>query len=103
MTDDPKYRVNPDFVVPEPTAANFFAFLTEDEYSREGAGAIFEKWRGEGCKQARLTLVNEEFPNDPYPHGYWLEGWTDKNARQLPFGTAEKPGGAIYPALTANA
>jgi hypothetical protein len=95
-----KYRINPDFVVPEPTAATFFAMLTEEQYSFEAASDIFADWKQKGVKQSRLTIINDEYPHEPYPHGYWLEGWTDENARMLPFGEAEHEGGPIWPPLT---
>jgi hypothetical protein len=97
-----RYKINPDFVAPEPTAATYHAFLTEDEYRAGEHERIFDGWRDSGVKHARVTIVNDEYPHDPYPHGIWLEGWTDENARCLPFGEAEKPGGAISPPLTAQ-
>lgn len=95
-----KYIIDPGFVVPEPTAAKHFAYLTEDEYRAGQADSILAGWREAGVKQARVTIVNDEWPHDPYPHGVWLEGWTDEKARLLPFGEAESPDGPIYPPLT---
>lgn len=94
-----KYRVDPNFVVPEPAGANFFAFLTLAEYSYAAVADILGPWNESGVKHSRITLVNDEFPHPPYPHGYWLEGWAGENVRQLPFGEAEEVGGPIYPPL----
>ena len=103
MTD--KYRVDPDFAVPEPTAANFFSYFplpeTPEEFDRERTRA-FDLMRENGAQQGRITIVSDEHPVPPYPNGVWLEGWSDPKARQLPFGEAEKPGGAIYPPLVAD-
>jgi hypothetical protein len=96
------YRVNPNYVPPEPTAAKFFATISEEEYQAGEHERIFEGWRKDGVQQVRLTLINDQYPNPPYPHGVWIEGWTDKRARMLPFGEAEEPGGAIYPPLVAD-
>ena len=93
-----KYKINPDFVAPEPTPADFFAFLTEEEYQAGDREPIFDRWRDEGVQQVRLTIVNAEYPNDPYPHGVWFEGWRDPKAQQLPFG-GEYQGG-VWPPLT---
>lgn len=95
-----KYRIDPSFVVPEPTAAHFFYYCSEDEYRAGAWHSVMDEWRDQGVKQTRVTIVNDEYPNEPYPHGVWFEGWTDENARMLPFGHAESPGGAAYPPLT---
>jgi hypothetical protein len=97
-----KYRIDPDFVVPEPTAATFFCFMSEEEYHRGYFKAVLDGWHDEGVKQFRCTLVNDEFPHEPYPHGVYFEGWTDKNARMLPFGEAEAPDKGCYPPLVAQ-
>jgi hypothetical protein len=97
MTD--KYRIDPNFVVPEPTAAKYFCTMTEEEFANQRE-SFFDHWRKEGVKQVRVTIVNDEYPHEPYPHGVWLEGWDDPNARMLPFGEAEGPDGPIWPPLT---
>lgn len=97
MTD--KYRIKQDFVVPEPTAARHFAMISEEDFQAGEADRIFEEWKSDGVKQARLTLVNDEYLHEPYPHGVWLEGWTDAATRQLPFGEAEIEGGPCWPPL----
>jgi hypothetical protein len=96
-----KYRIDPNFVVPEPTAATFFMLLTEEEYHAKEWHAALDKWREEGVRQLRFTIVNDEYPHPPYPHGVWVEGWTDKRARMLPFGEAEAPDKGCSPPLTA--
>jgi hypothetical protein len=99
MTD--KYRINPDFVVPEPTPARHFAFLSEEEYCAGKLDDIFESWRDAGVKQMRVTIVSDEYPLDPYPPGVWLEGWTVEGALQLPFGEPwPHPDSAVWPPLT---
>lgn len=94
-----KYHINPNFIVPEPTAAKFFCYWSLDDYTEEKRAEVSDRWRKQGVKRARITLINDEFPHEPYPHGYWLEGWLDENARMLPFGESEKPTGPIYPPL----
>jgi hypothetical protein len=86
-----KYRINPNFVVPEPTAATFFCFWTADDYSDEARQKVLDGWRDEGVKLIRFTFINDVHPHDPYPHGFYLEGWTDQFARQLPFGEGGSP------------
>lgn len=98
MTD--KYRINSDFVMPPLSAAKFFAFFTEREYRTGKWHPTLDRWRDEGVTQTRVTIVNDEYPNPPYPHGVWFEGWTDRLANMLPFGEAETAGGAVYPPLT---
>jgi hypothetical protein len=74
--------------------------MTEEEFAdAEAREAFYRRWREHGVEQVRLTLVNDEYPHPPYPHGVWIEGWTDKHAFMLPFGeggspplTAIKPG-----------
>jgi hypothetical protein len=95
-----KYRVNPDFVVPAPTAATFFCTVSEEEFTDEFRVGFMDEWRRLGVKQMRVTLVNDEYPQSGYPHGVWLEGWADESATMLPFGESEEPGGPIYPPLT---
>ena len=103
MTD--RYQIDPDFVPPEPTPADFF-FHTETpppEDIETLVREVFDRWRGDGVQQGRVTVTGPDVEGDTtgYPSGLWLEGWLDKNTRQLPFGapwpTADS---AIYPPLT---
>ena len=84
-------RIDPDFVVPEPTPATFFCTVGEEEFTPEFRQRLFDGWKAEGMKQVRVTLVNDEYPNPPYPHGVWIEGWTDEKAKMLPFGEGASP------------
>jgi hypothetical protein len=97
---DARYRIDPNFVAPEPSAATHFCYWTLDDYSDEKRIEVIDGWREKGVKQLRITIINDEYPHEPYPHGYWLEGWTDERARQLPFGEAETADGPIWPPLT---
>lgn len=96
-----KYRIDPDFVVPEPTGANMYGFCALDKFDDAEMKRQVDWMRAAGAQQMRVTVVSDEYPNEPYPHGYYFEGWTDKHARQLPFGEAE-PGKGISPPLTAT-
>lgn len=99
-----EYRIDPDFVRPEPTPANHFSWLetgdpgTRHDRIREAA----DKMRTEGATQFRVTITGPEAEDDQtgYPPGLWIEGWNDPQATLLPFGTAAEEGGAIYPPLT---
>lgn len=101
-----KYKIDPDFVAPEPTAADIFCTLDDPgtpEARHDLIKGVFAEWRRKGIMQIRVTLTGPDIEGDEtgYPAGLWLEGWKDWNARQLPFGTAEKPGGVIWPPLQA--
>lgn len=85
MTRSSNLRIDPDFVVPDPTAANMFGFCELDEFGDDEMKRQGDWMREAGAKQMRLTIVSDEYPNPPYPNGYYFEGWTDENARQLPF------------------
>lgn len=99
-----KYRINPDFVPPDPTPADMFSY--REDPGADGRHAVFLEeaalMRANGATQARYTITGPEFPDfaPVYPPGLWIEGWKDPKARQLPFGEAAKPGGPIYPPLT---
>jgi hypothetical protein len=86
-----KYRIDPDFVMPDPTPANFFCTVSEEEFTEAFRADLIARWRQAGVKQMRTTLINDQYPQEPYPHGVWVEGWTDENARMLPFGEAGSP------------
>jgi hypothetical protein len=94
------YRLNPNFVPREPTAAEFGSYFTLEEYSFEKYQQACRLMHENGAQSFRITRIDAEHPHDPYPHGYWLEGWRDRLASQLPFGEAEAPGGPISPPLT---
>lgn len=94
-----KYRIDPDFVVPDLTAADMFGFCKLGEYSEAEHRRQFDWMREAGAKQGRVTIVSEEYPNQPYPHGYYFEGWKDEKARLLPFGEAEAPDKGCSPPL----
>ena len=100
-----RYRINPDFVIDEPTPADSFAFFQPD--GPEQRQAVIEetarKWKADGIHQMRATLISEG-DDTVYPAGLWLEGWKDRFARQLPFGDPwPTPLSAIWPPLTADA
>lgn len=101
MTD--KYRINLDFVAPEPAPASFFCMASEEEFTDEFRNDLFDNWRKDGVKQVRVTLVNKNYPESGYPFGVWIEGWTDEAARQLPFGKGyPDESGPAYPPLVAQ-
>jgi hypothetical protein len=100
-----KYRLNPDFVVAEPTPADSFAFFRPDTPKQRQAviEEMARMWRADGIEQMRATLVGAD-DDTGYPQGLWLEGWKDRFARQLPFGSPwPDPLSAIWPPLTASA
>lgn len=89
MTD--KYRIDPNFSVPEPTGADMFGFCELEQFDEVERLRQCDWMRVAGAKQMRATVVSDEFPNPPYPNGYYFEGWKDATARQLPFGEAGPP------------
>ena len=100
-----KYRIDPNFVRPEPTPADFFCTLDDPgtpEARHAAMSEVFDRWKADGIQMVRMTLTGPDIEGDEtgYPAGLWLEGWKDINARQLPFGTAAEPDGPIYPPLT---
>ncbi len=48
-----------------------------DRTANEAIRAISEKWRGI-AHFARWTIINDDHPNEPYPHGLYFEGWSAK-------------------------
>ncbi len=100
-----KYRIDLDFVVPDPTPANMFSFFelpaTQAEFDAAKNRAIALMARN-GATQFRLTIVNAEWPAPPYPDGLWFEGWVDPKARHLEFGGVA-PDGTTSPPLMAVA
>ena len=104
---DHKYRIDPDFVVPEPTPADHFWCLDDPgdpELRRQAIDEALTKWRERGeVKQVRVTITGPEIEGDEtnYPAGIWLEGWDDANARMLGFGEPwPTENSAIWPPLT---
>ena len=101
-----KYRIDPNFVVPEPTPADRFWSLPDPGSPGERQSVIEEciaQWKSQGIKQMRATLTGPDIEGDKtgYPAGLWLEGWEDENARQLPFGAPwPTKDSAIWPPLT---
>lgn len=102
------YKVNPDFEPRDPTPADCFAWFEDPGDPAARAALAEETWRrwraSEGVTQVRITITGPGIDSDEtgYPPGLWIEGWRDRFARQLPFGHAPEPGGAIYPPLVAE-
>lgn len=104
-----KYKIDPDFVVPEPTPADRFCSLSDPglpDERRKKIDEVFTEWREEGkVKRARVTVTGPDIEGDDtgYPPGLWFEGWEDENARQLPFGSPwPNEDSAIWPPLIAD-
>jgi len=84
----------------EAAPANLFCFVSEEEYAEDQFRQdLLERWRDEGARQMRVTIVNEQYPHEPYPHGVWIEGWLDSEAQMLPFGEAYPADGPVWPGL----
>jgi hypothetical protein len=70
----------------EPT---FFSYVSPEELAAKGIRAAMHEatvaFRDEGCVFGRWTIVNDEHPNEPYPHGLYFEGWTEVPIPQPPF------------------
>lgn len=99
----PKYRIDPNFAVPEPTGADIFSFSEWEGFDfRVAADRMRTLMKEAGAAQIRVTIVNDEFPRPPYPEGVYWEGWTDPKARQLPFGEARPDDGTLSPPLMAG-
>ena len=97
-----KYRINPDFVDPEPTAADTFDYCPMPDTREKFDAAVESKRRSmfkSGATQWRVSMF-ENGDGGAYPDGLWFEGWRDPKARQLPFGEAEQAGGPRWPPLT---
>lgn len=46
---------------------------------------MLAKQREAGATFNRLTIVSPEYPNLPYPHGLYVEGWLMQPREQAPF------------------
>jgi hypothetical protein len=46
---------------------------------------IGEQWNGQ-IEWCRFTIVSDEHPNPPYPHGVYFEGWSKAPHRHDPPG-----------------
>lgn len=96
-----KYTITDQFDRGEPIAAEFFCTVSEVEFTPEFRLRLFDGWRDRGVQQVRVTIVNDDYPNPPYPHGIWIEGWRDIIALMLPFGAARPDDGTTSPPLVA--
>jgi hypothetical protein len=71
--------------VSEPT---LFSYRTLEQIEAAGMPAVLQElaeiWQ-EDCRFARVTLVSDDYPNEPYPHGLYFEGWETVPAEQPPF------------------
>lgn len=98
-----EYRVKPDFERPEPSAAKFHSHRDLPDDPRDAQALFIEMARSQhehGARFFRYTIVSPKHPHPPYPHGLYVEGWENPHPVPIPFGDAEKPGGAIWPPLT---
>lgn len=84
----------------EPSAAEFHSFWPLEEHSFERGQQGCRLVAEHGAQFFRMTVVSEEHPRPPYPHGIWLEGWRDKLAVPIEFGSANPVDGTISPPLT---
>lgn len=63
----------------------------------EVAPEMLAPMREAGMQLMRVTLINDEFDQPPYPHGWYLEGWRDHRAIQPPFNypLTDSPAGTL--------
>jgi len=70
-------------------APTFFCHWTEAEVANATLAVLVndlsDRWSAEGVKHVRLTVVSDEFPNPFYPHGVYVEGWTEAPNPEPPF------------------
>ncbi len=69
------------------TKPNFFSYvdLEPRETFEARCHASIELQKADGATFARFTIVNDEFPKEPYPHGFYIKGWRERPAVQPPF------------------
>lgn len=70
-------RIEGDFATRPEIEPDCFSFreLPEDGDVHAIVQELGDFWRG-AVEFARLTLVNDEYPNPPYPLGVYFEGWS---------------------------
>lgn len=69
-----------------PIEADCFAYRAFDGRAwDEVAGEMLAPMRARGVQHVRLTLINEEHDQPPYPHGWYVEGWLERPYREAPF------------------
>lgn len=105
IMSESQYSIDPNYVVPEPTPADFFSTV-DDPGTTDARMQIvretFDRWREDGIQQGRVTLIEPDDETNLYPPGLWIEGWKDGSARQLPFGAGyPDENSPSYPPLTA--
>jgi len=76
---DNRPEIEPTFFMYEPLPA-------DREDSPRIIAEMSKRMQTNGATFARLTLVSQEYPSPPYPHGYYLEGWAVDPARMDPPG-----------------
>lgn len=68
----------------EPTHFSFVSLEPRDTFE-ERRRHSFNLMAQDGATFWRVTVVSDEYPNEPYPHGLYIEGWLERPAEQPPF------------------
>lgn len=62
----------------KPIEPDLFAFRPKGngEWSLDAVADIARSFEGNAVGWFRLTIINDEHPKPPYPHGVYFEGWS---------------------------
>lgn len=76
---DTRPEIEPEFYMHE-------ALPSDPEKGGEIAQDMTDRMRGNGAQFMRMTIVSPKYPCEPYPDGFYLEGWSIDPARHDPPG-----------------
>lgn len=66
----------------EPDHFSFRELPADGDIQSVTQDACEEMWK-RGVEEIRATIVSDEYPREPYPHGLYFEGWSTAPHRQI--------------------
>ncbi len=68
----------------DPDFYSFVDFEPSETFEERRQASIELQSEG-GATFGRFTIITDEHPNEPYPHGFYIEGWRERPREQPPF------------------